>query len=98
MNLKWIYIDDVTKRFSGTTLRTWLVFLAFFVMSIAYVVACILMVFGLIKNIDLPDWVLTFYITLGLFCTGNGVLYLGKRINEQRGGTVCTAESTNEMK
>lgn len=98
MTLKFLYTDDVTKRFSGTTLRTWLLFFAFYVFTMILIGICIAIVLGGVKPSNIPDWVLTFYTTLGIMCIGNNVFYLGKRINELHGGNVCTTESTNETR
>jgi hypothetical protein len=104
MSLKFLYTDDKTGKFSGTTLRTWALFLLFFVVALCLSVAAVLIAFGCIAVNDFPQGVESFFVMLGGFCLGNQVFYLGKRINEARegnssnGGNQCSTESTQTAK
>jgi membrane protein DedA with SNARE-associated domain len=109
MNLKSLYTDDKTGKFSGTTLRTWILFFVFLVFALLIGGDAVLIAFGCISMEDIPSGVLSFFYSLGAFCLGGQVFYLGKRFNETRfdanvynsltnGGDLCSTESTKTAK
>ena len=77
--MSFLYKDDRTGRFSGTTLRTWLLFILFYTHAVLLVVTP-LMGFGEFSEISLE-----LLHSLGIFSMGGGALYLGKRVQEGRG-------------
>ncbi len=83
MNLKFLYTDDKTGLFSDTTLRTWLLFILFFVAAILLLTASVAISFGMLNVKDIPEGILDFFSSLGVFCLGGQAAYLGKRINER---------------
>jgi len=89
MNLKFLYTDDKTGLFSDTTLRTWIVFTVFIVYALVLCGVHVL-VFADLLTTHVPDNILdsalALFDALGVIVFGNGILYLGKRINERKGG------------
>jgi len=109
MSFKFLYTDDKTGKFSGTTLRTWILFFVFLVVALLIGGAAVLVAFGCISMQDIPSGVVSFFVSLGSFCLGGQVFYLGKRFNETRfdtnvfnsmtnGGDQCSTGSTKTVK
>ncbi len=75
--LKFLYKDDKTGQFSGSTLRTWIAFLSFLFASLflLFVSFFIQIQDNQIKLIEIIAWV----------ATGTSGFYLGKRVNESIG-------------
>ena len=82
MNFKFLYTDDKTGKFSGTTLRTWILFFVFLAVALLIGGAAVLVAFGSISMKDIPSGVVSFFSSLGAFCLGGQVFYLGKRFME----------------
>lgn len=75
--MKFFYTDDRTGSFSGTTLRSWLLFTLCFLYALALAVGSFLGLEISSAQLDL----------LGLLLMGfgaGGMLYMGKRFNESR--------------
>lgn len=98
--MKFLYTDDKTGAFSGTTLRTWILFFVFLITSLMVAAAAVCITFGFITQTDIPEGVISFFVALGSFCLGGQAFYLGKRIGEAKftGGKPCITESTKTMK
>lgn len=73
-----LWTDDLTGRYSGTTLRTWMLFLIFFLFALTLAVLSLAWMAGL--GVQKPDQdMLSLLYALGIFCLGGQSLYLGKR-------------------
>ena len=77
--VKFLYTDDRTGRFSGTTLRTWLLFALFFAQAL-------LLILGPFIGYAPGQAAMDLLSLLGMFAVGGGALYLGKRFSEDRWG------------
>ena len=73
--LKWLWTDDHSHEFSGTTLRTWIAF-------ILAVVCIVYWVFFDKNGIKYEEEMLL--QTLTFFYLGQGTLFAAKRFNEVR--------------
>lgn len=82
--MKFLFTDDKTGKWSDTTLRTWILFFLFLAVTIAIGVGAVLIITGMVKTLDIPPGVISFFYGLGGFSLGGQAFYLAKRINEAR--------------
>ncbi|MBE7439108.1 MAG: hypothetical protein HS115_11675 [Spirochaetales bacterium] len=75
--MKWFYTDDRTGKFSGTTLRSWLLFLLCFSYALALAI-------GSFLGLEISSAQLDLLGLLLMAFGAGGMLYMGKRINESR--------------
>lgn len=81
--MKFLWTDGKTGKFSGTTLRTWLLFIVCMMFALALFVYYSLAFFEIFKaNENWANQLNDLFGTLAFAAFGGGGLYLGKRVVE----------------
>lgn len=99
MNLKFLYTDDKTGKFSDTTLRTWIVFGLFILYALVLCAIHILVISGIFAtnvSAEILNSALSLFDVLGFAAFGGGFLYLSKRVNERKAGLFNSPKTTDE--